>query len=175
MRKPMYAVLAAGVAYCVLWGSGVSLAINPSPSMPPGLYVMYKARNVKVGDWVAACIPTGPAAKLYRERAYLPVGATCESGLAPVLKPIIAGPGDRVAIQPAGVVVNGVLQKNSRVLDVDAQGRALPHLPIGSELELGSGEFFLLATRIRNSLDSRYYGPVPARNIVAITIPILTE
>ena len=152
--------------FCSLWASGYTLAVNPSPSMPRGVYLLGPILNPAVGDTVAACIPAGDQARLYRSRDYLPASDRCASGLSPVLKPVVAAAGDTVSINSDGTRVNGVLLPNSRVYDTDTQGLPIGHLPLQWSKRLGTGEYFVLANRIPRSLDSRYYGPLPRENII---------
>jgi type IV secretory pathway protease TraF len=56
-----------------------------------------------------------------------------------------------------GVQINGQPLPNSRPLDLDTQGRALPHLR--GSFTLKQGEFWA-AGEHPNSFDSRYFGPV---------------
>lgn len=161
--------------FCSLWASGYSVAVNPSASMPRGLYLLGPIQNPAVGDTVAVCIPVSDQTRLYRRRDYLPASDRCASGLPPVLKPVVAAAGDTVSIDADGTRVNGVLLPNSRVYDTDTQGLPIGHLPLQWSKRLGKGEYFVLANRIPRSLDSRYYGPVPRQNIVGAARALITE
>ncbi|MCA8270699.1 conjugative transfer signal peptidase TraF [Burkholderia vietnamiensis] len=176
VRKTALALtIGTAALYCGAWASGYSIAINPSASMPRGVYLFGPATNPRVGDTVAACIPAGGESRLYRLRDYLPASDRCASGLAPVLKPIVAAAGDVVTITEDGTRINGALMPNSRVYDTDTQGLPIQHLPVDWSKRLGRGEYFLLANHLQRSLDSRYYGPISRVSILGIVHPIATE
>lgn len=167
-RAPLYVTAFTVAAFAAAWLSGYSLALNPSASMPRGLYLLRAttpAVAVQRGEVVAACIPNTEAAKVYRERNYMGASTRCTSGLPPVMKPLAGLPGDTVEVTNMGVWVNGQLLPKSRVFDTDSDGLPIAHLPIGWQKTLAPSEFFLLANHIERSLDSRYYGPIQRTNI----------
>lgn len=156
------------------WWSGYSVAVNSSKSMPRGLYLVGPLQEVKRGEVVSLCIPNASAAAIYKARDYLGPSSRCAVGLPPVLKPLVAMPGDLVEISAAGTSVNGQLLPNSRVFDTDSDGRPIEHLPLGWSKRLAVGEFFMLANHIERSLDSRYYGTVKRADLQARAVPLLT-
>ena len=96
-----------------LVGVGISIAafqlcgllgvrINTSPSLPIGLYVTTVDGNAKLVEF---CLGE-PFATLSIVRGYRDRG-TCGDGVAPLLKPIIAKPGDVVEVSSLGLSVNG--------------------------------------------------------------------
>lgn len=163
-----------GLSYLTTWASGYSVAVNPSVSMPRGLYLLQPVGDLSRGSLVAVCIPKGEAANLYVERGYLPESQRCLSGAAPVIKPIVAGPGDRVTLDDAGVTINGMLVAYSEIDDEDSNGRPMPHVSFG-DLKLSNDQFFLLATHAARSLDSRYFGPIRDSDVIAQVSPLVTE
>ena len=177
MRTNASLVLVAATVtlFCAAWSSGYAIAVNPSPSMPRGVYLLGPIATPNVGDMVAACIPVGELARLSRRRDYLPSSERCASGLSPVLKPVVAVAGDTVAIDDEGTRINGVLLPNSRVYDTDTQGLPITHLPVPWIKRLDAGEYFLLANYVARSLDSRYYGPLPRKNIVGLAHTLATS
>ena len=65
---------------------------------------------------MAACLPPDSgAAQLAVERGYLPTGQ-CPGGFAPLLKQIVAIPGDTVTLTDEQVWINEILLRDSRVL-----------------------------------------------------------
>ncbi|CAG9229993.1 Peptidase_S26 domain-containing protein [Paraburkholderia tropica] len=173
-RSALVMVASTAALFCAVWASGYTIAVNPSASMPRGLYLLGPVSKPAVGDTVAACIPASDQARLYRLRDYLPASDRCASGLPPVLKPVVATAGDTVSIDADGTRVNGALIPNSRVYDTDTQGLPIDHLPLQWHKRLESGEYFVLANHIPRSLDSRYYGPLPRRNIIGAAHAIVT-
>jgi conjugative transfer signal peptidase TraF len=138
------------------------LVINTSPSVAPGLYLS-SSDEPAVGKLVDFCIP--PAA-----RAYV-LGRTGNSGDNwYILKPIVAGPGDRIDTTGDWLVING-----QRIAPMpppkDSRGRPLPVWRDGRAL--GPDEFFVFSDRIPNSFDSRCYGPIHRREIRAVRKPAI--
>lgn len=166
--KALIITFVSALAYSALWLGGFSAAINPTESIDPGVYIMRDRVDVstlKNGDIVSACIPEGPMAQVFKSRSYVPSSARCPSGLAPVIKNLAALPGDFVSLSNSGVHINGIFQANSKIYSSDSKGNAMDHLPVGWSKVLGPGEFFLMATRIDRSLDSRYYGLIKTTDL----------
>lgn len=126
---------------------------NATRSAPLGLYHVQPSRPAKVGDWVAVAPPAGLATWLDR-RGYLPAGAVLIKQLAAVEPSLACRSGDVVSLDGAPV---------ARALDADQDGRPLPRWR-GCR-RLAAGEVFVL-TSAEGSLDSRYFGPLPARSLI---------
>lgn len=94
------------------------------------------------------------------ERNYLPPEI-------PIIKTILAVPGDKVCRRGGQILLPE--PPSLSVLSADRQGRSLPSLFEGCR-PLGSGEYFLGSNRIRDSFDSRYFGPVGAKEIIGVAI-----
>ena len=138
------------------------LAWNATASAPVGLYRVRPAGALRVGDWVLARPPATQAA-WFAERGTLPLGV-------PLLKPIAALAGDRVCRNGLRITVNGSVV--AMALERDHQGRPLPAWS-GCH-RLVAGEVFLLNPAVPDSLDSRYFGPLPASSIVGRAVPLWT-
>ena len=133
------------------------LVINTSPSAAPGLYLR-SFDQPAVGKLVDFRIPL--AARDYVR------GRTGNGGEDWfILKPIAAGPSDRVDTTGAWLVING-----RRVApmppETDGQGRRLPLWRANRTLR--ADEFFVFSNRIPNSFDSRCYGPISREQISAV-------
>jgi conjugative transfer signal peptidase TraF len=174
MFKPLMlmALVLVVILYGVAWRAGVGVAINLSPSMPRGVYLTQPVSEPKIGDWVSLCIPSD-SAPVYRSRGYLPESSCCSSGLAPVMKPIVATSGDVVSIDHDGIRVNGLLIPNSLSFDTDSNDRPIAHLPLGWSKQLAANEYFAVATFHPRSLDSRYFGPIRGIQILQSLIPLI--
>jgi conjugative transfer signal peptidase TraF len=139
------------------------IVINTSPSVWPGLYVRSSAPP-HVGEIIDFRIPLAA-----REYVRARTGNDGEDWY--ILKPVAAGPGDRVDTTGNWLVING-----RRIAPMppgtDHYNR---HLPIwrGSRA-LGPNEFFVFSSRIPNSFDSRCYGPIPREQIDAVRTPLIT-
>ncbi len=131
------------------------LLFNPSHSEPPGLYVR-TGGPPRSGEIIA--FKTPPAAFPYAERkmAYL--------HQRPLLKNIVAGQGDEVCTTTGQLVVNGVLR--APIASRDRDGLPLPRW-FGCR-RLGASELFVFSSRIPNSFDSRYYGPVLRHDVLGV-------
>lgn len=159
-----YMVLLAIVALGFMQG----YRINTTPSYPIGIYKLNKSvTELRIGDLVAFCPRKEGVFKFSSERGYLERGI-CESGLEPLVKRIVAKPGDDVVVSDI-VSVNGVIQVNSELKETDIDGRAIPRADSQSITE---GSFFVMSEHNPNSFDSRYFGPIPADWIYARAEPV---
>jgi type IV secretory pathway protease TraF len=90
-----------------------------------------------------------------------------------VLKPVIAVAGDVVEIGPDAVTVNNRRFNASASATVASLGRALPH-PVWGRYIVGADELWLVSTRVPNSWDSRYLGPVSTAQVWSVARPVWT-
>lgn len=136
-----------------------AVLLNTTPSEPLGLYG--RAAGVPgPGRLVAfpAPLPAFPYAD--RRLAYL--------HRTPLLKGIVAGPGDQVCTLGGQLVVNG--RRLAAIADNDSEGRTLPHWTACRAMR--DGELFAYSDRAPNSFDSRYFGPVPAASVIGVYRPL---
>lgn len=137
------------------------LVWNASASTPIGLYRI-DDHAPAIGDLVAVAPPPALAAWLAR-RDYLPAGT-------PLLKQVAALPGALVCRSGAEIFVGGRRAAVARM--ADRKGRELPRWTGCRTLR--GGEIFLL-NPAPDSLDSRYFGPLPASRLIGRARPILTR
>lgn len=134
--------------------------INTSPSIPPGIYRRVD-EPVQQDDLVAACLP--PAlAYLALSRGYLGAGS-CPSGAQPVLKKVLALPGDRFEFTAYGFLRDGKLLPTTASMPRDRRGRPVPHISFGI-YTVRPGEIWLYG-ELPNSWDSRYWGSLPISSV----------
>jgi conjugative transfer signal peptidase TraF len=133
---------------------------NSTPSVPVGLYWLQPVDRVAIDDLVAVRPPEG-LARFLAARGYLPQGV-------PLLKHVVALPGAEVCRDGAVIRING--QVLGRAQARDRLGRELPHWQ-GCH-RLGVGEVFLMNPAVPDSLDGRYFGPLPLSAITARLRPI---
>ncbi|ARR57684.1 hypothetical protein HY78_29750 (plasmid) [Rhizorhabdus wittichii DC-6] len=136
---------------------------NPSPSIPTGYYVRSGEEPGK-GRLIAFHVPA-----LGRDyaNAYVPYLMR-----GSIIKPIVASAGDTVCTTgPEGLTING--EAVAGIVDRDPRGVQLPHWRACRRLR--QDEYFVLSTRIPNSFDSRYYGPVSRTEIIGTFRPISTK
>lgn len=136
---------------------------NASASAPVGLYLVRPSNHFEVPDLVAVT-PPAPLAHMLEQRGYLPLGV-------PLLKRIVALPGQQVCRYGRAVTVNGIVMAEAR--ERDRAGRALP-VWRGCQ-RIGDGEVFLLNWQHPDSLDGRYFGPLPRNAVIGRAIPLFTD
>jgi conjugative transfer signal peptidase TraF len=162
-------IIAAGA-----WADSAGLRLNTTASLPRGLWqVVGRLDTMRVGDVVAFCPPlTGPILQA-RQRGYVG-GGTCPGDVEPMMKPVVAREGDRVAISAFGVIVNGRLVPNSAPMPTDGAGRALP---VVKEVEamVPTGVVWVVSSHNSRSYDSRYFGPIARESVTAVLRPLWTE
>jgi conjugative transfer signal peptidase TraF len=150
---------AAGLSALILYSIAVMghLGINPTPSMPIGIYELSKLnRPIHRGDIVQLCPPDGMAS-LARERGYV-TGGTCSQNISPFIKYVAAVAGDVVDLRAGGVWVNGHRLDGSTPVAYDMKHLPLPSLARG-RYQIKAGQIWAWSPYPR-SLDSRYFGPV---------------
>lgn len=135
---------------------------NASASEPIGLYRIVAVEQPAVGDLVAIH-PPASLARYLAERHYLPADV-------PLLKQVAAGPGARVCRHGGVVTVEGT--RTAVALPRDNHGRALPTWHGCRNVR--QDELFLIAGA-RDSMDGRYFGPIPASGLLGRASPILTR
>lgn len=136
---------------------------NASASAPIGLYSIDRSPRLEVTDLVAVEAPE-PLASFLAARGYLPAGV-------PLIKRVAALPGQQVCRTGARISVDGV--DIAEALDRDRLGRDLPVWK-GCR-RIIDGEIFLMNWSVRDSLDGRYFGPIPAVTVIGHAIPLYTD
>src|SRR4051812_8044750 len=96
------AVVSAALLAASFWAMYTfKIRVNLSPSLPLGIY---RVDVGATGNLVEFC-PAEPYASLASARGYRHAGVCADRG-APLLKPVVAHPGDAVTMSPEGVRVN---------------------------------------------------------------------
>jgi len=152
-----------GIAVVAFVPMPPALVWNATASVPVGLYAIVPADRLEVDDLVAAAAPTA-LARFLNERGYLPAGM-------PLLKRVAALPGQRVCCLRGAITVDGIAI--GVALEHDRLGRNLPRWS-GCRV-IAAGELFLMNPQVRDSLDSRYFGPVPAGAVIGRAVPLYTD
>ena len=151
------------VALSSLFHPAPKLLWNASASVPIGLYAVRRALPLYVGELVVVS-PPEPLAQFFAARRYLPLGV-------PLVKHVLALPGQTVCRIGRAITVDGIAMGDA--LEHDRLGRVLPDWQ-GCRV-LVSGEVFLMNTVPPDSLDGRYFGPLPLTSIVGRADPIWTR
>jgi conjugative transfer signal peptidase TraF len=159
-------VIMQAAAMLVAFGSWVHpmprLIWNASASVPVGLYAVRPETTRQRNDLVVVA-PPSPLADFLADGGYLPRGV-------PLLKRIAAVGGQRVCRIGRVVTVDGATIATA--LDKDRRGRLLPRW--SGCLTLTRDQVLLLNRDVPDSLDGRYFGPLPTSTIVGQAHPIWT-
>lgn len=165
------------VALVVLLGFAVGIRsrvrINWTDSLPRGLYLVSAIpKEGLIRDEIVVACPPRTYAKIGREHDYLLAGG-CPGGVAPVLKHVAALAGDVVRLSAAGISVDGKLLSGTALLTADRRGDSPAHVAFGT-YRVAPGQIWLF-THKANGYDSRYFGPVPMKNVLNVARPLLTS
>ncbi len=133
---------------------------NASASVAVGLYRLQSIDERYVSELVAV-MPPEPLATFLADGNYLPRGV-------PLLKHVLALPGQTVCRDGLTITVDTVATGVAR--ERDGQGRPLPTWQ-GCRV-IGSGELFLMNWQSADSLDGRYFGPIPTSAVIGRAHPV---
>ncbi|MFG1433333.1 S26 family signal peptidase [Xanthobacter sp. V2C-8] len=152
-----------GVAIAAFIPTPLRLVWNASASVPIGFYYLDPPRDLKIGDLVAV-MPDQPLSDFMVERGYIGRGV-------PLMKRVMGLPGQQVCRTGGSITVDAVLL--GEALDRDRLGRELPGWQ-GCR-RIADGAIFLMNPDVRDSLDGRYFGPIPARDVIGKATPLYTD
>ncbi|NGM47776.1 S26 family signal peptidase [Rhodobacter sp. SGA-6-6] len=165
-RRLTLAVMLAGallIAAPDVTSHAPRLVWNASASAPVGLYAATPITSLEVGDLVAVTPPDDLAIFL-AERGYLPRGV-------PLIKRVLALPGTEVCRSGTTILAHGRAWGEAQARD--RLGRDLPRWQ-GCR-GIAARELFLMNWDAPDSLDGRYFGPLPITSITARLSPIWTD
>jgi len=153
-------ILAAILAY-------QNFIINVSPSEPLGVYRIIRDKEIQKGDKVALCLNI-PLQEVGLKRGYLLPARRCQM-TEPLIKTIVAVPGDAVILKNNEIIVNSkVLPYPTKY--VDSHGRKLDVFPRGIYKNIKT--YWLVGTNDPDSWDSRYWGGVEQKQILFLIRPV---
>lgn len=147
----------------------IGLRINTTESAPVGIWITRQQQegSISRGSLVSICPPDLPVVRALLSTRPLYRG-DCNTGSVDLLKPIAALPGDTVNMGSENVTINETELPNTTAL------RAELAYPKG-EYIVSPDEVWVFSTYSQDSFDSRYYGPVPIKNIRGFATPILVN
>ncbi len=159
------------VTYFATTAIGVAAFVHPVPkliwnasaSVPIGLYRVRPAGDLHVTELVVVQAPE-KLANFLAERGYLPKSV-------PLLKRILALHGQTVCRSGRTITVDSTVM--GEALDHDRRGRPLPVWQ-GCRV-IAEGQVFLMNWQSEDSLDGRYFGPLPTTTIVGEAAPVWIE
>lgn len=146
------------------------IRVNTTPSMSAGLWRVAEAADLHRGDVAILCLQGAETVQIGRFRGYIGHGS-CSNDTEPLVKPVVAVAGDRVTVAADGIAVNDSPLPNTAQLAQDTSGRPLPAWPAGTYAVL-PGQVWVIASRVSNSWDSRYWGPIPVSSVIGVTHPV---
>jgi conjugative transfer signal peptidase TraF len=165
--------LAIGAMF--LW-TGFGVVFNYTHSAPFGLYREEFDSEAAIHDpapYVFFC-PDRRWPSMRGEPNYRDPMRTCPDGFSPLIKPVVAWPGDLVSVSANGIRVNGRPLPNSAPIERDSKGQQLRPFAEG-EYRVGSKELWVVSSFSPRSFDSRYFGPIPLRSVHSWLRPLLVE
>jgi conjugative transfer signal peptidase TraF len=136
---------------------------NVSNSIPIGLYRLQPVTTLTVTELVAVQ-PPDPLAAFLDLNGYLPTGV-------PMLKRVLALPGQTVCRNGRTIAVDGI--DVGQAQERDGRGRPLPVWD-GCRA-IADGDVFLMNWQSPDSLDGRYFGPLPASAVIGRAVPVWTD
>lgn len=156
-------IAAAGLLLSTVGGTTPHYIWNASNSVPIGLYHVQPVKRFAVTELVAVQPPDLLAAFLDLN-GYLPVGV-------PMLKRVLALSGQTVCRNGATIAVDGIDVGEAR--ERDGRGRPLPTWR-GCRV-IADGDVFVMNWQSADSLDGRYFGPLPASAVIGKAVPVWTD
>jgi conjugative transfer signal peptidase TraF len=133
------------LAIFAIAAKSAGIVLNVTGSMPA---MVYRLGHGERGSMASFCSPISHQSI---------ARGSCPDGSMPLIKRVVGVAGDLVTASDTGIKVNGQPVPNSRPLDLNTKGSALPHLR--GDFILKQGEIWV-AGEHPNSFDSRYFGPV---------------
>ncbi|MCA2411292.1 S26 family signal peptidase [Rhizobium leguminosarum] len=135
---------------------------NASASAPIGLYRVELTGNIDVTD-LAVVMPPDGIASFLDQRRYLPKGV-------PLLKRVLALAGTEVCRH--GRTITAYDAVYGEALERDSRGRPLPVWQ--GCVTLGKDQAFFMNWDVPDSLDGRYFGPLPLSAVIGRAVPVWT-
>ncbi|MBY5836270.1 S26 family signal peptidase [Rhizobium leguminosarum] len=160
------------MAMCLAAMGAVADAVFPTPtkliwnataSAPIGFYTVEPVDAIEVPELVAV-LPPEPFASFMVERGYVRRGV-------PLLKRILGLPGQKVCRTGRTITVDAI--EMGEALERDRMGRDLPVWQ-GCRTIM-DGQLFLMNWEVRDSLDGRYFGVLPASAVIGRAVPLYTD
>ena len=136
---------------------------NASASLPIGLYAVRPIGALHDAELVAV-MPPEPVASFLSQGGYLPRGV-------PLMKRVLGLPGQVVCRNGLSITIDKVDVGKAQARD--RRGRDLPAWT-GCRT-IAPGEVFLMNPGVPDSLDGRYFGPLPVTSIVGRAAPVWTD
>lgn len=156
-------IASSAIAVSTWVDAPTKLIWNASASTPIGFYSVEPAGRLEVTDLVAVDAPE-PIASFLADGGYLPRDT-------PLLKRVLGLPGQTVCRIGVRITVDEL--EMGTALERDRIGRLLPNWQ-GCRV-IADGAIFLMNWEVSDSLDGRYFGPIPASSVIGRALPLWTD
>ena len=163
-RVKIAIITALGVLMLTAQGFSKPFYFNVSKSLPRGIYLKHLSIPEDLVSRSLVSLKVPQTVLHLTARDWL-------SKDIPIIKPIVAVSGDHVCISSAQLEINSIYV--GEVASHDSKGLPLPQISFCRDLQ--KEEIWLGSTRIPNSFDSRYFGPVLKQDITCRVEPFFTE
>ncbi len=167
MKRVLYLIVAAtalaAIGITTFSPMPMKLLWNATASAPIGLYAVGPASKLQIGDLVVVR-PDEALENFMVERRY--IGRD-----VPLLKHIAALSGQQVCRIGRDIMIDGRFA--AAALDRDSRGRDLPVWQ-GCQ-HIAPNAVFLINPAALDSLDSRYFGPLPVTDVLGKAQPLYTD
>jgi len=168
--------VATGAIGTMFAGINLGLIFNDTHSAPFGLYIgIEQPKLVRTAPppYIFFC-PDVRWPSMKGQPNYRSPMRSCPDGFAPLIKPVVAWPGDTVETTARGLVVNGTLLPHTVPFERDSKGKAIHPYPYGT-YRVQPGQLWAVSSFSPRSFDSRYFGPVPLRSVHSWIRPFWVE
>jgi conjugative transfer signal peptidase TraF len=168
--------VSAGALALMFAGVNLGLVFNYTHSAPFGLYVEIDDPAAMIHNpatYVFFC-PDVRWPSMHGQPNYRSPMRTCPDGFSPLIKPVVAWPGDTVEMTAMGMTVNGKFLPHTVPLDHDSKGHSIHPYPYGT-YPVKQGQVWAVSSFSPRSFDSRYFGPIPLRCVHLWIRPLLVE
>ena len=175
LNTSLLAVSGSALALMVA-GVNFGLVFNYTHSAPYGLYIEIADPTTVPHNpppYVFFC-PDVRWPSLRDQPNYRSPMRTCPDGFSPLIKPVLAWPGDTVETTAEGLKVNGMLISHTVPLDHDSKGHLIHPFPYAT-YRVQPGQLWAVSSFSPRSFDSRYFGPIPLHSVHLWVRPLLVE
>lgn len=144
--------------------------VNTSSTVPPGLYWKVD-KPLAIGKIVVFCPPNRPEFQKARDQGTIG-GGSCPDNFDSMKLKVVAKYKNKVTINDSGVTINDVLYPQSKPLEKDTEGRAMPILLLDN-YELKENEILLMSDASGAPFDGRYFGLIDVEQVDSVISPVL--
>ena len=155
-KKPILIIGALIGFLSYLYSIKEDYIINPSQSLPRGIYKLYPPTDIKKGDIVVFEI-SEDLQNYMKQRGYI------LSNVTTLMKKVAAFSDDTIEIKNQEIFINNISW--GKIYEFDSKYRPLRKLE-SENLIVKKDEFFALSA-VNKSFDSRYFGAIKVSKIVA--------